>query len=151
MAKLLLFGYGNLGRGDDALGPSLINRIALSQFSHVECQSDMQLQIEHVTDLAACNQALLVDADSSCAEPFTFSRVVAEKDNSYTTHAMTPSTLLHVYQEVYGYPPPPTFLLRIRGYHFGFGATLSSKATTNLEAAVKVVGRLCKIGDFEVC
>lgn len=150
MTKLLLFGYGNLGRGDDALGPSLINRIALSHFNHVECQSDMQLQIEHVTDLVGCNQALFIDADASCAEPFAFSRVIAEKDNSFTTHAMTPSTLLYVYQEVYRHPAPPTFLLRIRGYHFGLGTKLSSKATANLDEAVGLVSRLCKVGAFEI-
>lgn len=150
MPKLLLFGYGNPGRGDDALGPTLIDRVKLSGFSEVECQCDMQLQIEHVTDLAGCTQALFIDADLSCTKPFVYSKLVAEKDNSYTTHAISPSTLLQVYQEVYGCAAPPTFLLRIRGYHFQLGAALSLKATANLEAAVKLVNRLCEKGNLEI-
>jgi hydrogenase maturation protease len=149
MRRLLLFGYGNPSRGDDALGPSLVTRIALLKLSHVECQDDMQLQIEHVTDLAGCDQALFIDADLSCAEPFVYSEVVAEKDDSYTTHAITPSTLLHVYHEVYGHAAPPAFLLRIRGYRFGLGAALSSKANANLDAATKLISQLCKNGNFE--
>jgi Ni,Fe-hydrogenase maturation factor len=37
ISKLLLFGYGNPGRGDDALGPELISRIAKMNFAGVEC------------------------------------------------------------------------------------------------------------------
>lgn len=148
--KLLLFGYGNLGRGDDALGPSLVAQIARSKFSHIECQDDMQLQIEHVTDLIGCDQVLFIDADLSCSEPFSFSQVLAKKDDSYTTHAMTPSTLLHVYQKVYGNTAPPAFLLRIRGYSFRLGDALSSKASANLESAVRLVNRLCETGNLKI-
>lgn len=150
MSKLLLFGYGNPSRGDDALGVNLIDRITLLRFNYVECQSDMQLQIEHVTDLINCDQVLFIDADLSCAEPYVYSKVVAAKDGSYTTHAMTPSALLHVYQEVYGCAAPPSFLLRIRGYHFGLDTALSIKATVNLEVAVALTSRLCKIGNLEI-
>ena len=73
MAKLLLFGYGNPGRGDDALGPELIACISQLHFSNVECQTDMQLQVEHVTDLEGCDRVLFIDADMSSAEPFDFS------------------------------------------------------------------------------
>lgn len=139
MAKLLLFGYGNPGRGDDALGPELITRIERMQLSEVECQNDMQLQVEHVTDLNGYDLVLFVDADMSCAEPFEFNQIVAGKDDSYTSHAMSPFALLHAYRQVYGMDPPPAFLLRIRGYDFGLGDPLSDKASVNLQAATKLV------------
>ena len=141
--KLLLFGYGNPGRGDDALGPELITRIEKMQFADVECQNDMQLQVEHVTDLNGCDQVLFVDADMSCAEPFEFSEIGAAKDDSYTSHAMNPTALLHAYSQVYGKDAPPAFLLRIRGYDFGLGDPLTDKAAINLEAATKLVVELC--------
>ncbi len=143
MAKLLLFGYGNPGRGDDALGPELISRIAQLHLEDVECQNDMQLQVEHVTDLNGCNQVLFVDADMSCAEPFDFSEIGAFKDDSYTSHAMSPTALLHAYSQVYRKDAPPAFLLRIRGYEFQLGDPLSDKATVNLEAATKLVVEFC--------
>ena len=143
MVKLLLFGYGNPGRGDDALGPELIGRIAGLRIDDVECQNDMQLQVEHVTDLAACDRVLFIDADMSCAEPFDFSEISAAKDDSYTSHAMNPTALLHAYSQVYGKDAPTAFLLRIRGYDFELGDPLSNKATANLEAATKLIVELC--------
>jgi hydrogenase maturation protease len=139
MVKLLLFGYGNPGRGDDALGPELIGRIAQLHLADVECQNDMQLQVEHVTDLAACKRVLFIDADISCAEPFDFSEIGAVKDDSYTSHAMSPTALLHAYSQVYGKDAPPAFLLRIRGYDFELGDPLTGKASANLECATEKV------------
>ena len=149
MAKLLLFGYGNPGRGDDALGPELIARIEHLHFSGVECQNDMQLQVEHVTDLADCDRVLFVDADMSCAEPFEFSELSPEKDGSYTSHAMNPNALLHAYRQVYGKDAPPASLLRIRGYDFELGEPLTDKASDNLDAATKLIVELL-LRDYKV-
>jgi hydrogenase maturation protease len=150
MAKLLLFGYGNPGRGDDALGPELIGRIAQLHLADVECQNDMQLQVEHVTDLAACKQVLFIDADISCAEPFEFSEIKPEKDDSYTSHAMNPAALLHAYRQVYGQDAPPAFLLRIRGYDFGLGDRMTDKAAANLDEVTKVVREMCSTVSPEI-
>jgi hydrogenase maturation protease len=135
----LLFGYGNPGRGDDALGPELIARMMQLQLAGVECQNDMQLQVEHVTDLAGCDRVVFIDADMSCAEPFEIYEISAAKDDSYTSHAMSPSALLHAYSQVYKKEAPPAYLLRIRGYDFGLGDPLTSQASDNLEAATKRV------------
>ena len=143
MPKLLLFGYGNPGRGDDALGPVLIERIARLNIAGVTCQNDMQLQVEHVADLSGCDLALFVDADMACAEPFEFSEIIAAKDDSYTTHAMTPAALLHSYRQVYGADAPPAFLLRIRGYDFELGDNLTAQAAANLDQAERLVCDLC--------
>jgi hydrogenase maturation protease len=142
MFKLHLFGYGNPGRGGDALGPELIARIAKMHLADIECQNDMQLQVEHVTDLDGCDQVLFVDADMSCAEPFDFSEIGAAQDDSYTSHAMSPPALLHAYRQVYRKDAPPAFLLRIRGYEFQLGDPMSDKASVNLEAATKRVVEL---------
>lgn len=139
MFKLLLFGYGNPGRGDDALGPLLIDRMNRLKLANTTGLIDMQLLIEHAVDLTGFDQIIFVDADISCKEPIEFSAVDAEKDNSYTSHALTPSALLYIYQKIYRHAAPPAFLLRIRGYHFELGDPLSAQASRNLDAAsVKV-------------
>jgi hydrogenase maturation protease len=137
--KLVLFGYGNPGRGDDGLGPELVSRVEKMRLDDIECQNDMQLQIEHVADLDGCDQVLFVDADMSCDEPFEFCQIGAAKDDSYTSHAMSPTALLHAYRQAYGVDAPPAFLLRIRGYDFGLGEPLSDKASANLLEASKLV------------
>ena len=143
MVKLLLFGYGNPGRGDDVLGPELIGRITQLHLAGIECQNDMQLQVEHVTDLAVCDRVLFIDADMSCVEPCVFSEISAEKDGSYTSHAMSPMALLYAYRQVYEKDVPPAFLLRIRGYDFALGDPLTEQAAANLDAATSLVHELC--------
>ena len=66
-AELLIFAYGNISRGDDALAPLLIERLKQQGIQHgCGCQikylSDYQIQIEHVMDMQSCQRLLLVDA-----------------------------------------------------------------------------------------
>ena len=146
--KLLILGYGNPGRGDDALGPELVESIQKDGLPGIECQHDMQLQVEYVTDLVDRELILFIDADASCVAPFHFSWISAEKDGSYTSHAMTPHAVLHAYRQVFGMDPPPAFLLRIRGYQFELGESLSEEATANLNAAISFTQKLCRTPDI---
>lgn len=141
VAPVLVFGIGNESRGDDALAPLLVRALKgeAGTGGRVELLEDYQLQVEHVTDLAGRSAVLFIDADMSCAEPFHFSEIAAAHDHSYTSHAMTPSALLHAYRQVYGVDAPPTFLMRIRGYDFELGSPLSGRAAINLETALSRV------------
>jgi hydrogenase maturation protease len=143
MPKLLIFGYGNPGRGDDSLGPELTQRIADLNYAEVTCQNDMQLQVEHITDLSEHDQVLFIDADMSCTAPFDFSEIFPAKDGSYTSHAMSPAALLHAFRQVYKQDAPAAFLLRIRGYEFALGDAISAQAGANLDAAIRLVRELC--------
>lgn len=145
MRSLLVFGYGNPGRGDDALGPAFVERLEQADAAaarDIACLTDMQLQVEHVTDLGGRTMLLFVDADASCPPPFRLSRIYAERDGSYTSHAMSPGALLYAYRQVYGIEAPPAYLLRIRGYAFALGEPLGRQATANLEAALALAARL---------
>ena len=138
-APLLVFAIGNESRGDDALAPLLLRQLQTGGMEQVELIEDYQLQVEHVTDLLGRDAVLFVDADMSCAAPFHFSNIAAAHDHSYTSHAMTPFALLHTYRQVYGMDAPSSFLLRIRGYGFELGESLSDEALANLaHAAAKV-------------
>lgn len=150
-APILVFAVGNESRGDDALAPLLLRDLegSADAAGRVELIEDYQLQVEHVTDLIDRSAVLFVDADMSCAEPFHFSEISAEKDSSYTSHVMTPFALLHTYRQVYGTDAPPAFLLRIRGYDFELGNSLSDRAAANLEEATKLMCALCAEGDLQ--
>jgi len=134
-APLLVFAIGNESRGDDALAPLLLRELRNQDFPQAEFIEDFQLQIEHVTDLAGRNAVLFVDADMSCDAPFRLESITAAHDNSYTSHAMTPYSLLHAYRQFYGKDAPPCYLLRIRGYGFELGDELSEEAANNLQQA----------------
>ena len=131
------------------LGPKMAEFIEALNLNQVYCQNDMQLQIEHVTDLAAYDQVLFVDADCSCNAPYKVSQVQPVKDNSYTTHAMTPAALLYLYSQNYEAAPPEVFLLQIRGYEFELGGSLSVRATENLKNATTWAAQACNTRSFE--
>lgn len=140
VAPLLVFAIGNESRGDDALAPLLVRQLQSEDTgAKIEFIEDFQLQVEHVTDLLGRSAVLFVDADMSCDAPFHFSEIAAAQDHSYTSHAMTPFALLHTFRQVYGTNAPRSFLLRIRGYGFELGESLSDEASFNLELATTEV------------
>jgi len=141
-APLLIFGYGNPSRGDDALGPLLLERLEALNLPHVELLTDFQLQVEHALDLQDRDKVLFIDASVSCTRPYAFSRLQPQKDASYSSHVMSPAAVLHAYQDMFGIPPS-AYLLEIRGERFELGAPLSLEASGNLDAAFSLLQELC--------
>ena len=135
---VLIFGYGNLSRGDDALGPLLLDYLNDKiDANNIEILTDFQLQVEHALDLENRQLVLFVDAAVNCESSIQFSRLQAIKDKSYSTHAISPTAILQVYQEIIKQPPPPCFLLRIQGISFELGENLSQQAQKNLQHAIQ--------------
>jgi hydrogenase maturation protease len=132
LAPVLVLTYGNPSRGDDALGTAMFDLLEKNPPDNVDLLTDFQLQIEHATDLENREYILFIDAGVSCAEPFELSRLSAIKDDSFTTHAMSPASVLSVYQQIYQREPPPAYLLTIRAYEFGLGKDMSDAARKNL-------------------
>ncbi len=140
---ILLFGYGNLSRGDDALGPLWLQHVERHfELEEIEILSDFQLQIEHALDLENRALVLFVDASVSCNGAFDFTVLKPTRDKSYTTHAMSPAAVLDVYQSIKNQAPPPCFLLSIKGEEFELGAGLSVNAQQHLARACQFSGQL---------
>jgi len=138
-APTLIFTWGNPSRGDDALGPQLYDLLKSENLRDVDVLTDFQLQIEHVMDLEDRERVLFIDASMSAHEPFDFFRLQAGQDDSYSTHAMSPQSLLAVYEKVNKRAPPPAFMLSIRGYEFDLGSPISRKAAANLSEAISFI------------
>jgi hydrogenase maturation protease len=148
--ELLIFGYGNPSRGDDALGPLLVERLEpLLSRDHrriaggIETLTDFQLQVEHALDLTGRRLVLFVDAHLDCPSPWRLSVLHAETDASYSTHAISPGSVLRVYEDIKAVTPPPSFLLGVRGECFELGEPLSQNAAAYLEEALTLVLTLC--------
>ena len=140
-APLLVFGWGNASRGDDALGPLLVQQLAAllggGAQGRVELLEDYQLQVEHVLDLVGRKRILFVDASVDAAPPFEVSGVQAAATAAAATHALSPRELLQVYRQVHGHDAPPCTLLAVRGETFGLGEPLSAAAQGHLAAALR--------------
>ncbi|OIN94018.1 MAG: Ni/Fe hydrogenase [Comamonadaceae bacterium CG1_02_60_18] len=139
-APVLVFGWGNLSRGDDALGLMLVaalrEQLPPALQTQVECLDDYQLQVEHALDLVGRSQVLFVDTSVSAAPPFEVSVLQAAADDSVSTHSLSPQALMHVYQQLQGTPAPPCTLLAIRGDSFELGEPPSPAALQHLAAAL---------------
>jgi hydrogenase maturation protease len=134
-APILVFAYGNPSRGDDALGPVMYDLLYEKLPDEVELLTDFQLQIEHSMDLDQREAVLFIDASMSATAPFHFYQLQAERDNSFTSHAMSPTSLLDAYQQVNQQQAPPSFMLEIRGYEFELGKSMTAMAEDNLKSA----------------
>lgn len=145
-APVLVFTWGNPSRGDDALGPALYERLqemrSAGRLPGVDLLTDFQLQIEHALDLRERECVVFVDASVDAAAPFDFRPLQAERDVSFTTHAMSPGAILAVFARVEQQSPPPAFLLSIRGYEFELGQPLSAAARHHLDAACEFMLQL---------
>ena len=140
---VLLFGYGNLSRGDDALGPLLLEYVeSHCNLEQIEILSDFQLQIEHALDLEDRSLVLFVDASVSCVSAYDFATIEPSRDKSYTTHAMSPAAVLDVYQSIKKQIPPPCFLLSIKAEKLELGEGLSPQAKNNLDLACQFAEQL---------
>jgi len=141
VAPLLVFGWGNPSRGDDALGPLLVEQLAdraQAQLlaGRLECLTDFQLQVEHALDLVGRERVLFVDAAIGLQAPFAVSTVVPAPVAGFTTHALAPEALLQVYRDLEHAEPPTCTLLAIRAQRFELGEAPDEQALADLALAL---------------
>ena len=138
----LVLAWGNPSRGDDALGPLLVEQLAgraqaQLPLGRLECLTDFQLQVEHALDLVGRERVLFVDASLGLQAPFTVGRIHPANVAGWTTHALAPEAVLQVYRELQGQEPPPCTLLAIRAERFELGEAPSEQALADLAAALE--------------
>lgn len=139
-APLLVIGWGNLARGDDALGPLCLERLAAALpralLTEVELLVEHQLQPEHALDLLGRARLLFVDCHAALSQPVEVRALQPQRDASAFSHALSPAALLQVYQQLYASAPPPATLLALRGESFGLGEPPSAAGLAALDAGV---------------
>lgn len=138
-APILIFSWGNPSRGDDALGPLFAEVVQAQGLAgtDVDYLTDFQLQVEHALDLHERKAVLFVDASTRTDGPaVSLERIWPEEDHSFSSHALSPQAVLHVFQELQDIAPPPAWQLAIRGESFELGQGLSAAAETHLQAAL---------------
>jgi hydrogenase maturation protease len=142
LAPLLVLGIGNPSRGDDALGPGLVDRLreqGVEQGGRVDLLTDFQLQVEHALDLCGRRAVLFVDAaHRGHAGPEGVEVRPLEPDAAIppASHALRPGAVLRVFRDVQGTEPPPAWLLAIEGESFELGEALSEAARQRMDRAL---------------
>lgn len=148
-AEIVVLACGNPSRGDDALGPLLLDRlqgwlIEEGLAAGFELIGDFQLQVEHALDLDGRRLALFIDAGQGTPAPYEFRPVAASETRSHTTHALSPEAVLAVLPRVSAAPPPAAFALAVRGERFELGEAPGPAAQAHAEAAFALLKHLCR-------
>ena len=145
--KILIFGIGNPGRGDDGLGPELIERLRRDPQPRAETpdstsvrEYEFRYQLNVEDSLAIKDHHLIVFADAAVTGDAAaeLTEVFPSDAIAFTTHQMSPPSVLALCHELYG-GAPKAYVLSIRGYHWDLGAGLSPQAEENLNQALDLV------------
>ena len=132
--SILVYGFGNPGRQDDGLGPAIIERLENEGIPGVVTDCNYQLNIEDAYSVAENDVVVFVDASLDADEPFSFSRIEASAEITFTTHSMSPQSVLALCAELYD-RKLEAFVLGIKGYEWDFEVGLTSKAENNFNEA----------------
>jgi len=129
-------GYGNPARGDDGLGPALVERLDLLALEGVETRVDYQLCVEDAMDIGLFERVIFVDASIDAAAPYShYALPEAEAPTTLDTHSVSPAALIRLARSLFGATTKAS-ILAIRGYAFEpFSESLSAAAVHNLNAA----------------
>jgi len=145
--KTLLIGIGNPGRQDDGLGPALVERLAGSRAperSVVQIAGETadafwayQLNIEDAAALLDYDRVVFADATEDAAAPAGIAPLAPAASIAFTTHEMSPASVLALAEELYG-RASAGFLLQIRGAEWGFAEGLSAAGERGLGEAERL-------------
>ena len=146
--RVLVLGYGNPAREDDALGPFVAERIAGLGIRGVEVDMDYQLAVEDAERVSRADAVVLVDAAAEGREPFSFGRVEPTDGLDFSTHALTAGGLVALARDLFD-ARPPVYLLGVRGYSFRmFRETTTARARRNARRAVRFLERKLRRSDL---
>jgi hydrogenase maturation protease len=149
--KILLYGYGNPGRGDDGLGPALASAIENLGMAGVAVDANYQLTVEDAAEIGGYSAVVFADAAVQGPAPFCFSAI---DDSSvghlgWTSHSVTPTQVVALARDLFG-SSVKAYTLGIRGYQFGeLDEDLSSGAKENLAEAVAFARKALVERSFE--
>lgn len=141
-APLLVLAIGNPSRGDDALGPLLLEQLAAigtEAAGDVELLTDFQLQIEHALDLEGRRAVLFIDAARpGVVEGVGLTAIQAETRLVPVSHALSAPAVLQVATQLAGCAPP-AWQLAVEGECFALAEGLSPLAQQHLEQAFEML------------
>jgi len=139
MPGVLIIGYGNLLRGDDAAGVLAARELERYFRDHdeVETIAAQQLTPEMAEIVSTSDFVLFLDASGE-DEPGSIAGtpIELEGDARQFTHHLTPATLLKLAQQIYE-QAPPAMTLTLAGWSFELNNELSSGACERLPEFIR--------------
>lgn len=144
---LLVVGFGNTLRQDDAAGPLVAERVAALGIPGVRALARPLLAPELAADLANTLSVVFVDATAADLHAVELTRIMPGDAVHVATHAVNPRALLAMTEALYG-NAPAAWLLQVPAEKFGHGEELSSLTKLGIEAAVGEIRALVAEWNF---
>lgn len=146
MNKVLVIGYGNTLRGDDAAGIRAAELIAKRR-PEIECVCMHQLMPELAEQIAVSDIVIFFDADVNVTQPNV--RLVAPSvvDDQPRTHFISPESLLQLCQLLYQRMPLKAYIIGIPASQFEFSEELSESTKKAVEESAILVESLLLSGN----
>ena len=138
--RILIYGYGNPGRQDDALGVMLskdIDSWAKSEnLPGIDTDQNYQLNIEDADKISQYDLVVFADASVNDIESFQMDRVLPDMKSDFSMHSVSPSFVTGLCNEVFN-KMPVVYQLEIKGYKWEFMEEITEDARKNLSSAEK--------------
>lgn len=144
----LVIGIGNSGRGDDGLGWAFIEAIGKAGYLG-DTALRYQLQVEDAELISRYQSVLFVDAyKPRLKEGFEISICIPADEFSFSTHQLSPATVLYLCRELFQ-AEPQTYLMLISGRDWRLQLSLSTFAKNNLDRATHFFSANCQKSLYE--
>jgi hydrogenase maturation protease len=141
MNKVLVIGYGNTLRGDDAAGVRAAELIAKHR-PEIECVCMHQLMPELAEQIAESDIIFFLDADVHAAQPNVRLIEPRVEDDQPRTHFISPESLLRLSQQLYQRMPLKAYIVGIPASQFEFSEELSASTKKAVEESILLVESL---------
>jgi len=151
-SAILVIGYGNELRGDDAIGQLVARAVAACDLPGVRALAVHQITPELAEDLAHADYAIFVDAYRAEAGAATVQMrtVDALPLRSLVWHTGEPHLLLALATAVYN-RLPRAWWITVPAISFEYGAELTCVAQLGVDEALEVIGDLINTIEGQPC
>lgn len=149
--RTLVIAYGNTDRQDDGVAWYVLRALAAEfggefpatpqecselELDNVDLRCMLQLIPEIADDFKRYQKVVFIDAHTgSVTEEIHLEEVISRYESSPLTHHLTPASCLAIAQALHG-SVPPSLLVSVRGYEFGFHQGLSERTKALVPEAV---------------
>jgi hydrogenase maturation protease len=141
--NFLVIGYGNTLRGDDGVGPRVVEALEALHLPGVRTLACQQLSPEHAAPIARAQSVIFVDAAMDAPGEVLLRRLEPGDTTQLLAHAADPRTMLALSRDVFGHVPH-AWWLTIPAVKLEFNESLTPEAGRCVAEAVEKIQALCR-------
>jgi hydrogenase maturation protease len=148
---VVVIGYGNTLRGDDAVGPLVIDALADRDLDNTVLLSVTQLVPELAALVARASAVIFVDAClASCSTRVEVEELSCDLRQCETSHHAGPCDIVALARSCF-HASPPAWLVTIPATDFESAGEVSAMARTGVESAIDaILNLIARLHESEV-